>query len=128
MLKTIVAIFVILHGLTHSIMAMVPSPNAPDAGFATFFSGVGSWLFTGLSESASKTTATTLAVVATLGFVAAGLALWRPRSIRLVARPGDCFGGGLAVVGGHLLASVLDRWPPDRRSGSCHTALYRMVT
>jgi hypothetical protein len=76
MLKTIVAIFVILHGLTHSIMAMVPSPNAPDAGFATFFSGLGSWLFTGLSESASKTIATILAVIATLGFVAAGLALF----------------------------------------------------
>ena len=46
---------------------------------------------------------------------------------RIVARAGDCFGGGLAVVGGHLLASVLDRWSPDRRSGSCHTALYKMV-
>ena len=76
MLKTIVAIFLILHGLTHSILAMVPSPNAPDAGFATFFSGIGSWLFTGLSESASKTIATTLAVIAMLGFVAAGLALF----------------------------------------------------
>jgi len=76
MLKTIVAIFLILHGLTHSIMALVPNPNAPDAGVATFFSGIGSWLFTGLSESASKTIATTLAVIATLGFVAAGLALF----------------------------------------------------
>jgi len=76
MLKTIVAIFLTLHGLTHSIMAMVPNPNAPDAGFATFFSGIGSWLFTGLSESASKPIATTLAVIATIGFVAAGLALF----------------------------------------------------
>ena len=70
--------FVILHGLTHSIMAMVPSPNAPDAGVATFFSGLGSWLLTrlGLSESTTQTTAILLAVIATLGFVAAGLALF----------------------------------------------------
>ena len=78
MLKTIVAIFVILHGLTHSIMAMVPNPNAPDAGVATFFSGIGSWLLTGLglSESTTKTSAILLSVIATIGFVAAGLALF----------------------------------------------------
>ncbi len=78
MLKTIVAIFVILHGLTHSILAMVPSPNAPDAGFATFFSGQGSWLLSrlGLSGSVSKTMSILLAVIATIGFVAAGLALF----------------------------------------------------
>jgi hypothetical protein len=78
MLKTIAAIFVILHGLTHAIMAMVPSPNASDAGFAMFFSGIGSWLLTrlGLSESASKTIAILLSAVATIGFVAAGLALF----------------------------------------------------
>jgi len=78
MLKTIAAIFIILHGLTHTILAMVPSPNAPDAGVATFFSGLGSWLLTGLglSESASKLIAIVLAVIATIGFVAAGLALF----------------------------------------------------
>lgn len=39
MLKTIVAGFLILHGLTHSILAMVPKPNALDQSVATFFSG-----------------------------------------------------------------------------------------
>ena len=78
MLKTIVAIFLILHGLTHSILAMVPSPNTPNAGVATFFPGLGSWLLTGLglSESASKPIAIVLSVIATIGFVAAGLALF----------------------------------------------------
>ena len=78
MLKTVVAIFLILHGLTHAIMAMVPSPNAPDAGFATFYSGLGSWLLArlGLDGSATKTTAILLSAIATLGFVATGLALW----------------------------------------------------
>jgi hypothetical protein len=75
MLKTIVAILLILHGLVHGILAMVPNPNAPDAGFATFFSR--SWLLTGLgfSESAGKPMALILAAVATIGFIAAGLAL-----------------------------------------------------
>ena len=76
MLKTIVAILLILHGLTHSILAMVPSPKASKPVFATFFSGFGSWLLTGLSELASKTIAIVLAVIATLGFIAAGLALF----------------------------------------------------
>ena len=69
------AIFIILHGLTHSILAMVPNPKASEPVFATFFPGFGSWLFTGLSESASKTIAILLSAIATLGFVAAGLAL-----------------------------------------------------
>ena len=75
--KTIVAVFLILHGLTHSILAIVPSPKTPGAGVATFFPGLGSRLFTrlGLSESNTKTSAILLAVIATLGFVAAGLAL-----------------------------------------------------
>ena len=37
-MKTGIAIFLILHGLVHAILAMVPDPNDPDAGFATFFS------------------------------------------------------------------------------------------
>jgi hypothetical protein len=75
-LKTIVAIFIILHGLAHAILAMVPNPKASDPVFATFFSGFGSWLLTGLSESTSQRIANTLAVIAALGFVAAGLALF----------------------------------------------------
>lgn len=57
---------------------MVPSPNAPNAGIATFFPGLGSWLLTrlGFSETTTKTSATLLSVVATLSFVAAGLALF----------------------------------------------------
>lgn len=78
MLKTIAPTFLILHGLVHGILAMVPSPDAPDKGVATFYSGTGSWLLTrlGLSESTSKTIAILLAVTATIGFVAAGLALF----------------------------------------------------
>lgn len=75
MLKTIVAIVLILHGLVHAILAMVPDPKEPDAGFATFFSQ--SWLLSGLgiSQSAARPIAILLAAIATIGFVASGLAL-----------------------------------------------------
>jgi hypothetical protein len=74
-MKMIIALFLILHGLVHGILAMVPNPNAPDAGFASFFSR--SWLLNslGFSESAGKPIAIILAIIATLGFVATGLAL-----------------------------------------------------
>jgi hypothetical protein len=74
-MKTIVALFLILHGLVHGILAMVPDPNAPGAGFGTFFSR--SWLLAGLglSESAGRPIAIVLAAIATIGFIATGLAL-----------------------------------------------------
>jgi hypothetical protein len=76
MLRTIVAIFVILHGLVHAILAAVPSPKAPDQGAAMFFSGGGAWLLPGLSKSAGQTITIALATIATIGFVATGLALF----------------------------------------------------
>jgi hypothetical protein len=74
-MKTIVALFLSLHGLVHGILAMVPDPNTPEAGFGTFFSR--SWLFAGLglSESAGRVIAIVLAAVATIGFIVTGLAL-----------------------------------------------------
>ena len=74
-MTTIVAIFLILHGLVHAILAMAPSPGSPEAVFATFFSR--SWLLSGLglSDSAGKPMAIVLAAIATIGFIAAGLAL-----------------------------------------------------
>ncbi len=74
-MKTIVALFLILHGLVHGILALVPNPDDPDAGFASFFSR--SWLLTGLglSESTGKPIAIILAAIATIGFIATGLAL-----------------------------------------------------
>lgn len=75
MMQTVVAVVLILHGLVHAILAMVPNPNAPEASFASFFSQ--SWLLSrlGLSESAGKPIAIILAALATIGFIAAGLGL-----------------------------------------------------
>lgn len=75
MLKTVVAIFLILHGLVHAILAMVPDPDAAEPVFASFFSR--SWLLSslGLSDSTGKLLAIILAALATIGFVLSGLAL-----------------------------------------------------
>jgi len=70
-MNIIVAIFLILHGLVHAILAMVPRPDSDEPVFATFFSE--SWL--GFSERIAKPLALLLAAIATFGFVAAGLGL-----------------------------------------------------
>ncbi len=74
-MKIIVALFLILHGLVHGILAMVPKPDAAEPVFATFFSN--SWLLrrVGLADSAGRPLAFILAALATGGFVAAGLGL-----------------------------------------------------
>ena len=74
-MTTIVAIFLILHGLVHAILAMVPNLHAPEAGSSRFF--FRSWLLSGLGlpESAGKTFAIILSATATIGFIATGLAL-----------------------------------------------------
>ena len=75
-MKAVVAVFLMLHGLAHAVLAMVPNPKASEPAFATFFAGMGSWLFRGLSTSSGKVLATVLAAVATLGFVGTGLSLF----------------------------------------------------
>jgi hypothetical protein len=74
-MQTIIAIFLILHGLVHAILALAPNPNAPDARVGEFFSQ--SWLLNslGLPAGGGRSLAITLAAIATLGFVATGLAL-----------------------------------------------------
>jgi hypothetical protein len=74
-MNIIAAVFLILHGLVHGILAMVPSPDANEPVFATFFSN--SWLLSrlGFSESAGKPLAFILAALAMVGFVAAALGL-----------------------------------------------------
>lgn len=75
MVKTIVATFLILHGLVHGVLAMVPSPDTPEADFGSFFSP--SWILSklGLSELTGKWVSIILALMAMIGFIASGLAL-----------------------------------------------------
>ena len=57
---------------------MVPSPRDPNPAFAMFYPGLGSWLLSKLqfTSSSIKTTAIVLSVIATIGFISTGLALF----------------------------------------------------
>jgi len=67
----------VLHGLIHGILAVMPNPNAAEPVAVTFFSEwASSWLRGMFSDRALQTLAIILAVIAGVGFIAAGLAMF----------------------------------------------------
>lgn len=77
LLRVVIGVLLLLHGLIHGTMAVVPNPDAAKPVVGTFFSEwAGSWLLGGLPGRALKIIALTLAVVAGVGFFAAGLAMF----------------------------------------------------
>ena len=79
MLKTILSIFIIAHGLVHGILAAAPDPADPTAKPGTFFTAVErSWLLPqlGLNAVTIHRIGIVLVVLSTLGFVLAGLGIW----------------------------------------------------
>ena len=77
MLRILIGVLLLLHGATHGILAVIPNPNAAKPVAATFFSEWAvSWLLGGLSGRALQTIAIALAVIAGVGFFAAGLAVF----------------------------------------------------
>ncbi|HUW13651.1 MAG TPA: hypothetical protein VM537_28265 [Anaerolineae bacterium] len=76
-LRILIGALLLLHGAIHAVLAVVPNPNAAEPVVATFFSGfAGSWLTSRLSGTTLKTIAIALAVVAAVGFLLAGLAMF----------------------------------------------------
>ena len=76
-LKNLIGALLVLHGVLHAILAVLPNPNAAEPGAATFFSEwAASWLRGRLSGRALQTIAIALAVIAGVGFLAAGLAMF----------------------------------------------------
>jgi hypothetical protein len=76
MLNVIFAVFLILHGLVHAILAVAPTPNEPESKPGAFFtSTTRSWLLPrlGLNATAVQWIGIILVVLSTLGFVLAGL-------------------------------------------------------
>jgi hypothetical protein len=75
-MKLLFAVFLILHGLVHAILAAAPIPNAPDPKAGAFFTATTrSWLLPrlGMSDSAVQWIGIILVVLTTLGFILAGL-------------------------------------------------------
>ncbi|MBI9043130.1 MAG: hypothetical protein JEZ06_01520 [Anaerolineaceae bacterium] len=79
MLKPILAIFIIAHGLVHSGLAAAPNPNDPNSKLGAIFTAAErSWLLPniGLSPESIKWTGLILVILSTLGFVISGLGIF----------------------------------------------------
>lgn len=84
MWRLIIGAFLILHGLIHVGAASAPAPDEEEAGAFRFFMGEDrSWLFRaiGVSDAVSWWFAVGLIVLATLGFVTAGIGVFAGLSI-----------------------------------------------
>ena len=76
-LRILIGVLLVLHGIIHGILAVIPNPDAAEPVAATFFSGwARPWLQSGLSGRAVQIVAIALAVIAGVGFLAAGLAMF----------------------------------------------------
>ena len=76
LLRISIGVLLVLHGVIHGILAVLPNPDAAKPVAVTFFSEwASSWLQSGLSGRALQTVAIALAVIAGVGFLAAGLAM-----------------------------------------------------
>ena len=76
-LRILIGVLLLLHGVIHGVLAVLPNPEADQPVAATFFSEwAASWLRGLLSGSALQVIALVLAVIAGIGFIAAGLAMF----------------------------------------------------
>jgi hypothetical protein len=79
MLKILLALFLMAHGLVHAGLAAAPNPDGPTSKPGAFFTAVDrSWLLPqlGLTEPAVHWIGITLVALSTLGFVLAGLGIF----------------------------------------------------
>jgi hypothetical protein len=75
-MKILIGVLLVLHGVIHAILAVIPNPNSDQPEAATFFALWASpWLTERISGRTLKTLAIVLAVVAGIGFIASGLAV-----------------------------------------------------
>ncbi|MCJ7624080.1 MAG: hypothetical protein MUO76_11300 [Anaerolineaceae bacterium] len=139
MLRTVLAIFIIAHGLVHAGLAAAPNPDDPDAKPGTIFTvSARSWLLPwfGLNVSVVKWIGITLVALSTLGFVLAGLgifgvqdlvAVWRTAAVLsacvsllllLILFWHRWFPVGILIDIGVLIALLWARWPPVDVIGS----------
>ena len=100
-LKTVLALFLIAHGLVHAGLAVVPNPNDQDAKPGAFFtSPERSWLLPqlGLNAAAVQWTGIILVALATLGFVLAGLGVFGVAGLTTVWRTVAVISASVSLV------------------------------
>ena len=76
-MRVLIGVLLLLHGLIHIALGVIPNPDAAQPVVATFLSDwAGSWLLGGLSGKTLRVIGLVLAIVAGIGFVGAGLAMF----------------------------------------------------
>jgi hypothetical protein len=76
-LRILIGVLLMLHGVIHGILAVLPNPESGEPAVATFFTGwASSWLRNLFSGSALQVIALVLAGFAGIGFLAAGLTMF----------------------------------------------------
>jgi len=138
MLKIVLGVFIIAHGLVHAILAAAPNPSDPNAKPGAFFTTPDrSWLLPqlGLSASAVQWIGIILVVASTLGFVLAGLGIFGAAGLstiwRMLAVISSCISLLLLILFWHrwlpigvlidigiLVALLWAKWPPVDLIGS----------
>jgi hypothetical protein len=132
-LITIIALFLIAHGLVHAGLAAAPNPDDEAAKPGAFFtSPVRSWLLPrlGLNPKAVQWIGIILVALATLGFVLAGLGVFGVSGLSTIWRTVAVFSScvsllllvlfwhpwlivGVLIDIGILVALLWVKWPPE---------------
>jgi hypothetical protein len=138
MLKIVLGIFVVAHGLVHAILAIAPNPADSDAKPGAFFTASErSWLLPplGLNATAIQWIGIILVALSTLGFVLAGLgifgvaglsAIWRTLAVvsaaisllLLISFWHPWLPVGVLIDMAILVALIWAKWPPSELIGS----------
>jgi len=100
-LKTLIAIFLIAHGLVHAGLAAAPNPNEPDTKPGAFFTSINrSWLPPKLEIDAVivQWIGIILVAFATLGFVLAGLGIFGVTGLNEIWRTVAVVSAGVSLL------------------------------
>ena len=138
MIRILIGIFLIAHGLVHSGLAAAPIPNDSNSKPGAFFTDpTRSWLLSriGLNTSAIRITGIVLVALATLSFITAGLGILGVFGLESIWRAMTVVSAGLSLlllvvfwhpwlfVGvllniGILIALLWLHWPSPKLIGS----------
>jgi hypothetical protein len=130
-LRNAIGILLLLHGVIHGILAVLPNPEAAKPVVARFYSDwAGSWLLGGLPGGVLQIISIVLAAVAGIGFLAAGLSMfgalfphdwWRTLAIAsavvslllgVLFWKSDLIAGPVVAIG-IIVALGIIRWPTE---------------
>lgn len=112
MFKTVLALFLIAHGLVHGILAIAPDPAQAEAKPGAFFTSMDrSWLLPklNLGAEAVRWVGIVLAALSTLGFVLTGLGIFGVGGLNALWRTAAVASACISLL---LLILFWHRWLP----------------